>query len=308
MSDGPANLERRQKAIQAVRRRARRLEIEMHRVKAHLARLEADYEEDVADWMSRKLRRRSSPAELRTDPPHHFSLTNGDGAAGGADELGQFEAGVVKLVDAAQLANEGQRRTTSHATPRAKKLPNYEKPAPLPQIATDVSRQNVGARPTQRRTKRRTTVPPLIASIAVHAAGLLLCISFGFATVIQQAVPLFASPSVADESTVEEFADVKIEPTKFEDDVLQNVISQTEEFNVADNLLRELDPSQIGAGSQPLGDIGQLDALPSDLGELMAGAARRAAGPPMANAAPLCSSALAPRATGLCSWSTTRAA
>ena len=78
MSDGSSNLEHRQKAIQAVRRRARRLEIEMHRVKAHLARLEADYEEDVADWMSRKLRRRSSPAEQRTDPPHHFGLTNGE--------------------------------------------------------------------------------------------------------------------------------------------------------------------------------------------------------------------------------------
>ena len=40
MSDGPSNLERRQKALQAVRRHVRRLEIETHRVKAHLARLE----------------------------------------------------------------------------------------------------------------------------------------------------------------------------------------------------------------------------------------------------------------------------
>ena len=73
---------------------------------------------------------------------------------------------------------------------------------------------------------------------------------------------------------------MKIEPTKFEDDELQNVIAQTEEFNVADNLLRELEPSQLGAGSQPLGDIGQLDALPSDLGELMAGAGSPGSGPP----------------------------
>jgi len=98
--------------------------------------------------------------------------------------------------------------------------------------------------------------------------------------VIQQAVPLFASPSVADESMVEEFADVKIEPTKFEDDELQNVIAQTEEFNVSDNLLRELEPTQLGAGSQSLGDIGQLDALPSDLGALMEGSGSPGSGPP----------------------------
>ena len=38
--------------------------------------------------------------------------------------------------------------------------------------------------------------------------------------------------------------------------------------------------SQLGVGSQPLGDIGQLDALPSDLGTLMAGAGSPGSGPP----------------------------
>jgi hypothetical protein len=277
MSDGSPNLEHRQKAIQAVRRRARRLEIEIHRVKAHLARLEADYEEDVADWMSRKLRRRRSlSAEQRTDPPHLVAPTNGDYFTAPADQLSSFDSAVVKRLDGEPQSYEGRPRSEAHTKPRPKKSPTNEQPAPLPHIAT----QDILNQSSQRRPRRRTAFPPLIASIAVHAAGLLICISFGFVTVIQQAVPLFASPSVADESTVEEFADVKIEPTKFEDAELQNVITQTDEFNVADNLLRELEPSQIGAGSQPLGDIGQLDALPTDLGSLMAGAGSPGSGQP----------------------------
>ncbi len=280
MSDGSSKLERRQKALRAVRRHARRLEIEMHRVKAHLARLEADYEEDVADWMSRKLRRRSSPAEQRTDPPHPFGSPNGEHAAAPADQFTSLDAAVVKRLDVVPPGYDGQLRTEAHSKPRSKKPRTSEQPAPLPKIATGVASQNVGALLTRRRPRRRKTVPPLIASAALHAAGLLFCISFGFVTVIQQAVPLFASPSVADESMIEEIADVKIEPTKFEDDELQNVIAQTEEFNVADNLLRELEPSQLGAGTQTLGDIGQLDALPTDLGALMAGAGAPGSGPP----------------------------
>ncbi|HEX2477053.1 MAG TPA: hypothetical protein VHK01_20025 [Lacipirellulaceae bacterium] len=280
MSDGPSNLERRQKALRAVRRHVRRLEIETHRVKAHLARLEADYEEDVADWMSRKLRRRSSPAQQRTDPPHKFGATNGDDGAAPAVQLTTIDAAVVSRVDVAPPDSDGWRRTEAQPTARRKNPPASDNPVPLPQVATGVASDKVTVRPSGRRSKQRTAVPPLIASAAVHAAGLLFCVSFGFVTVIQQAVPLFASPSVADETIIEEFADVKIEPTKFEDDELQNVFAQTEEFNVSDNLLRELEPAQLGAGSQPLGDIGQLDALPSDLGTLMAGAGAPGSGPP----------------------------
>ena len=59
MSIGSPKFARREQAIEATRRRLRRLEIETHRIKAELARLEADYEDDVADRLSRKLRRRT---------------------------------------------------------------------------------------------------------------------------------------------------------------------------------------------------------------------------------------------------------
>jgi hypothetical protein len=58
------------------------------------------------------------------------------------------------------------------------------------------------------------------------------------------------------------------------------VAAATDEFNIADSSLREFEPSQLGMGSQPLGDIGQLDSLPSELGTLMAGAGSPGSGPP----------------------------
>jgi hypothetical protein len=78
----------------------------------------------------------------------------------------------------------------------------------------------------------------------------------------------------------EDFAEVEIETVKFDDAELQNVVSQTDEFNLSDSLLQDVEAAKLGAGSQPLGDIGQLDALPSDLGALMAGAGSPGRGQP----------------------------
>jgi hypothetical protein len=280
MPDGSSNLARRQKAIQAVRRRARRLEIEMHRVKAHLARLEADYEEDVADWMSRKLRRRSSPAEQRVDPPHHGGSSAADNGAVAVAEPELSSAPVAIRSDGAMKPGERRRKTADHHVPRATEPTTSQQSSAFPRIETDASGQHVSAPNAKRGTTHRKTAPPLMASLMVHAAGLLFCISFGFATAVQQAVPLLASPNPADESVIEELSEVKIEPTKFKDEELRNVVAHTEEFNLADNLLREFEPMQLGAGSQPLGDIGQLDALPSDLDTLMSGAGSPSSGPP----------------------------
>jgi hypothetical protein len=280
MPDGPSNLERRQKALEAVRRHVRRLEIETHRVKAHLARLEADYEEDVADWMSRKLRRRASPAGQRVDPPHHGGPSAADNSAVAVAESELSGAPVAIRSDGATKLGERRRKTADHHVPRANGPTTSHQSSPLPRIETDSSGQDISARIAKRGTRRRKTAPPLMASLLVHAAGLLFCISFGFATVMQQSVPLLASPNATDESVIEELSEVKIEPTKFEDEELQNVVAHTEEFNLADNLLREFEPMELGAGSHPMGDIGQLDALPSDLDTLMSGGGSPGGGPP----------------------------
>jgi hypothetical protein len=252
----------------------------MHRVKANLARLEAECEEDVADWMSRKLRRRASPAEQRIDSPHRNAPAagvNGDAEPAVPEQL---IAAVSTRSDGVAKAAEPRRNPAAQSKSRPVSPINAEKSSPFPRIETEIPSHSVGARIVTRRTKHRKAAPPLMASLLVHAAGILLCISFGFVTVVQQGVPLLASPNPADESVIEELSEVKIERSKFEDEELQNVVAHTEEFNLADNLLREFEPMQLGAGSQPLGDIGQLDALPSDLDALMSGGGSPGSGPP----------------------------
>ena len=49
--------DQRDRALQRARRRLRWLEIETHRIKAELARLEAAFEDDLADRLSDKYRR-----------------------------------------------------------------------------------------------------------------------------------------------------------------------------------------------------------------------------------------------------------
>jgi hypothetical protein len=280
MSDGTSNLERRQKALKALRRHMRRLTIETHRVKAHLARLEADCEDDVADWMSRKLRRRRLPAEQRIDPPHDdmpATGLNGDTTSAKPEPM---DAQVEINADGVANLTQSRRIRPVQPMPRPKSTLTSHISSPFPRIEAGLTGQSVDARLVKRRAMQSKAAPPLVASFLVHAAVLLLCISFGFVTVVQQAVPLFASPNPTDETIVEEFSEVKIEPTKFEDEELRNVVAHTEEFNLADNLLREFEPIQIGAGTQSLGDIGQLDALPSNLDALMSGAGSPGSGPP----------------------------
>ena len=267
MSNGSPKFERREKVLQATRRRLRRLEIETHRIRAALARLEADYEDDVADWLSRKLRRRTPPiSERRLDGSHHEPTPVG----------GLYEPGWSSI-------KRGHRTNRFDDDSKdGRGLDDDDKPSPLPQIAINSGEApSTGAsRQMPRRRPYRKAAPPLIFSVALHAAGIMLCVTFGFATMVQQSVPLLASPTAIRQDAEAELSLVEIEPTKFDDVELQNVVAETEQFNLADNILRELEPAELGAGSQPMGDVGQLDALPSELGTLMAGAGAPGSGRP----------------------------
>jgi hypothetical protein len=103
---------------------------------------------------------------------------------------------------------------------------------------------------------------------------------FGFVTLAQQGPQLFASPAEIVDDAPAEFSEVKIESATLEDAQLQTVLSENDQFNLANDPLREFEPHEFGAGSQPLGNLGQLDALPSELGTLMAGAGSAGSGQP----------------------------
>ncbi len=266
MSSGSPKLARREQAIEATRRRLRRLEIETHRIKAELARLEAEYEDDVADWLSRKVRRRA-PVVAGVSDPGRQSVSAETAEAVWNSALAECAEFVGAQSVAVGVAAPGP---SSHSS---KTSPIRREPPPL-HIVSDA----VGISPKRGRVHRRSAAgyrkaaSPLLCSLVLHAIVLSLCLTFTIATIVQQEIPLLAAPADLDEITVEEFSDVEIPPTKFDDPELQNVVYESTDFNISDNKLSELEPAELGAGTQPLGDIGQLDALPSELGTLMAGA------------------------------------
>jgi hypothetical protein len=297
MSTGSPQFERRQKALKAVRRYVRRLEIETHRIKAHLARLEADCEEDTADWLSRKLRRRL-PTAKRLDVPPGNGAPQPHASERAATQSPEESAGPITAVIASAsptntlpaiglpppAASATQAKVDSligNETITAATRPTREKASPVPRFfVSPTSAAGISTRCRQSSQAYRQTTSPLLLSFAVHAVGLLLCLTFGFATLVQQAPKLFASPADFLDDSPEEFNEVKIESSKLDDDELQNVLSESDDFNIAKNSLREFEPNQVGAGAQALGEIGQLDALPSELGTLLAGAGSTGSGPP----------------------------
>jgi hypothetical protein len=263
MSTGSPKLARRNEAIEAARRRLRRLEIETHRIKAELARLEAEYEDDVADRMTRRLRRRTPSIAQPSDQSHDTAVDLAPNSSG--PTVLRFERGVPTV---AGVCDSGPRTNSRRAA-----VADGPKPA-LPQINLDAASSST--RPPQA-TSYRKAASPLLVSGAAHIAVLLFCVTITVATIAQQEVELFASPVDLNED-VTPISEVEITDDKFDDPVLQNALAETPDFNIADNMANQFEPAQLGAGSQSLGDVGQLDALPSDLGTLMAGAGQPGAG------------------------------
>jgi hypothetical protein len=279
-----------EEAKRAARHRLRDLEREIaaHRTRAHLARLEAEYEDSVAEVLSRALRRRpNSHSNERAGAPHVDSLplpiANPPESAEAAldidstapaDSVSRRLAVRSKNI-ATERAEENEAATVLSIMPsRSKTLRRSRTPAPA----------GPGLRPRSAKNSQnaafRSTARPIVVSLAVHAVGLFIFLTLGFATLVQPNVPLFAGPPEPSDESPERLDEVEIESAKFDDAELQNVVSEDDDFNIADNLMSEFEPAQLGAGSQPLGDMGQLDALPGELGTLMSGAGSPSSGSP----------------------------
>lgn len=270
-------LERRERAIEAARRRIRQLEIETHRVKASLARLEANYEDDVADNLARKLRRRKrAERELNVEDEEwqeRFDDAVRFESSSPAIDDGSLHASVALPFTA--TTNEGAKFVVppkSRARMDTQAVTGNREPQP--RIVSDTA---AASAPTAVRIGlhspaiKRKSAAPLVVSAGIHVALLFFCMTFTYVTFVQERVPLLASPTEPEDLIPVPMAEVKIEPTKFEDDKLENVLAESEVFHLSDSLLDNLVPAEIGAGLQPKGDIGQLESLPTDVGSLMAG-------------------------------------
>jgi hypothetical protein len=259
MSTDSPKLARREQLLEAARRRLRRIEIEQHRIKAALARLEADYEDDVADWLTRKLRRRKPLVSDQPGEPPHAVIDLAPNSVDGATVI-RFDRAAVTRKPHSGRPTQKPRTSADDSSSIA-----------LPQIGTVEVAAGRDAAPKRSVKIYRKAASPILVSAAVHLIVLSFCLTITIATIVQQEVELFASPGEPSED-VTELSDVKIEATKFEDPELQNTLAETQDFNINDNLSTQFEPVELGAGSRQLGDIGQLDTLPGDIGTLMAGA------------------------------------
>ena len=82
----------------------------------------------------------------------------------------------------------------------------------------------------------RKAASPLMFSLAVHAVVIVLCMTFGFATLVQQECPLFASP--AESRTKRRRRVQRSEDRTDASSKMPNCRTssrETDEFNIADN-------------------------------------------------------------------------
>ena len=229
----------RERALAATRRRLKRLEIETHRIKAELARLESANETDIADELSHELR----------------------------------EDGVE--VAAFRVAESSDR--TMRPRPNSTRLepsplhPAVRQSAPAPTIdTTDHASTNGAAAKDPRRVLRRRAISPAWwLSLGLHAAVIAILAPMTYVILTNDEMPLFAS-MFDFETSLDEPGAVPIEMASFEEVELEEV-SLDAAAGLSDGAAEEFSPLASELGGELASSLGQLDTLPTDVGTLMAG-------------------------------------
>jgi hypothetical protein len=231
----------RERALRETRRRLQHLQVEMHRVKADLARLESANETDLANELAVDLGLELAEPKFK---PRQLEV----------ESRPERKAVRVDL-----------------SPPRRR--------APLDQAAPQLSNGNsksVGARSRSAskhpdvKLRKRTTRPWLL-SLGAHGLVILLLAPLSYAMLANERTPLMASMSGSDTLRIEETGIAPIELVSFEtfempDDVDAAIaeLPQSELDSLAP-IASEFDEATTAA------QVGQLNSLPTDIGTLMAG-------------------------------------
>jgi hypothetical protein len=252
MSTDASTSQRREQALRMARRRLRWLEIETHRIKAELARLEANFEDDLADRLTRRLRRKRllengrRPDEPRVDERH-----------------------VPFLKPPVIAANAAEPFSEIPAPPNAD--PATWAPASIEWSGLAVNESPLGVVAERGRSRRRSQHSrPLVASIAIHVLALCIMLPWTIATVAQQQAPLLATIGQRSEDVVVELSEFDAKPADGEPRAAAEPVAFPEPAeNLSEKLLGELLPTESVAASiadgvpdrlfTELGDLGNLD-------------------------------------------------
>jgi hypothetical protein len=259
MSTDSSSTLRRERALKAARRRLRLLEIETHRIKAELARLEAEFEDDVADRLSRKRRisRGDGPHEssrfapLRLDAPHDRSR-RGDIA----DLRELFEP----LGESAPDRPRPIERNESLAPTIAVQLDERQSAARLDEAPRGWSADYRRAR-------------PFMLSLGFHIMALFALLPMTIASLVQQQVPLVASPSFRADEAPAELDDLEFTPAALDNSQPERVAFDESKTNFAAQMLGGLLPVEPAIGSGPVAIADSLASNLSDPGAMELGPA-----------------------------------
>lgn len=240
-------------AIRNARLRLIELEIASHRVKAELARLEAVREDGIADQLQKQF-------------PHIDS--------------GPISPASWKRVVPEVYANQVYADELSTAEKAAEKIPSQKTPnqkTPNQRAAeVEVSPITPPKRRFVKSARSARSPSAWVVSIAAHIAILLLGGVGTFVTLQNHPLPLMARSIDAPEEIIDEPVEIEIEPSdvllETEETDLEEVVMNPAEFDLTDIAVTDLKAVAEKVGANPLADFDFSDALPSDVGTLMAGA------------------------------------
>ncbi len=209
----------RERAIAATRERLKRLEIEAHRIKAELARLEFENEHEIADELS--------------------------------DELGRN--GMEVAWPAAIVA-----RPQCDIAPRPNEFGSIQRPAANKPVSAAIVRpevvipsKEIGSKIGEPSRKiRRKTSSAWILSMAAHAAVLALLAPMTFALFAHDEMPLLARFSALDSPFIEEPVATPIELVSFEEFELPGDVA-SEVASLAESAIEEPVPVGLRADCNP---------------------------------------------------------
>jgi hypothetical protein len=257
--------DQRERALQRARRRLRWLEIETHRIKAELARLEAAFEDDLADRLTVKLRRlRGRRARLRFDGGHSGSST------------GHFES-ESPFAEEAQACDRHQtlpsRRPAVLVTPYARP---FLSDATLTSERATVSidpKANIRVEPlakTSSTRRRARQSRALLLSAAFHVLSFCILLPWTVATIAQQQPPLMSITVDWLDDSLREIDEVKFTAPALEDDLPAHLALDSPREQSAEPLLSNFLPTEQAGSSDFIAGLSDTAILsPAINGDLM---------------------------------------
>jgi hypothetical protein len=236
----------RERAIAATRRRLKRLEIEAHRIKAELARLESENENVIADELTQELHQEG------------FAVARVSALEPGTVAAPSSPAKVLRID--LSPGDHTIRRTIDE--PRVVVKKNTEPPE---QGAIKQSRDA--------RIKRRKFSPAFWVSIGLHAVVFAVLAPMTFVIATSDPMPLFASMFDVEDTSLDEAGAAPIELVSFDEmEVPEDPLDSP--ADLAESVGDEFAPLPPDLAGEEVANLGQLNTLPTDVGTLMAGGGR----------------------------------